>query len=48
MSNAGLALAVVNAAAREGRHLGTNTTTVRRMLDGAAPDRHRVVPTVAA
>jgi len=37
MSNAGLARAVVNAAAREGLHLGTNTTTVRRMLDGAQP-----------
>ncbi|MGH3813336.1 MAG: hypothetical protein ACRDUV_12910 [Pseudonocardiaceae bacterium] len=37
MSNAGLARAVVNAAAREGRHLATSTTSVRRMLDGAQP-----------
>jgi hypothetical protein len=37
MSNAGLARAVVSAAAREGRHLGTNTTSVRRILDGAQP-----------
>ncbi|MGH3720531.1 MAG: hypothetical protein ACRDRI_17130 [Pseudonocardiaceae bacterium] len=37
MSNAGLARAVVNAAAREGKHLGTSATTVRRMLDGAQP-----------
>jgi hypothetical protein len=37
MSNAGLARAVVSAAAREGRHLGTGATSVRRMLDGAAP-----------
>ncbi|MGH3811261.1 MAG: hypothetical protein ACRDUV_02240, partial [Pseudonocardiaceae bacterium] len=28
---------VVNAAAREGRHLATSTTSVRRMLDGAQP-----------
>ncbi|MGH3874265.1 MAG: hypothetical protein ACRDSR_22650 [Pseudonocardiaceae bacterium] len=37
MSNAGLARAVVNAAAREGRHLATTATTVRRMLNGAQP-----------
>jgi len=37
MSNAGLARAVVSAAAREGKHLGTNTTSVRRILDGAQP-----------
>ncbi|MGH3940035.1 MAG: hypothetical protein ACRDTG_15665 [Pseudonocardiaceae bacterium] len=37
MSNAGLARAVVNAAAREGLHLGTNTTTVRRILEGSQP-----------
>ena len=37
MSNAGLARAVVRAAAREGQHLSTNTTTVRRILDGAQP-----------
>ncbi|MGH4018515.1 MAG: hypothetical protein ACRDT0_04575 [Pseudonocardiaceae bacterium] len=37
MSNAGLARAVVNAAAREGKHLGTSATTVRRMLGGAQP-----------
>jgi hypothetical protein len=37
MSNAGLARAVGSAAAREGRHLGTGATSVRRMLDGGAP-----------
>ncbi|MGB6161924.1 MAG: hypothetical protein WBF75_05005 [Pseudonocardiaceae bacterium] len=37
MSNAGLARAVISAAAREGKHLGTNTTSVRRILDGAQP-----------
>ncbi|MGH3930828.1 MAG: hypothetical protein ACRDTF_12710, partial [Pseudonocardiaceae bacterium] len=37
MSNAGLARAVVNAAAREGIHLATTTTSVRRMLAGAQP-----------
>ncbi len=37
MSNAGLARAVVSAAAREGLHRATSTTTVRRMLDGAQP-----------
>ncbi|MGH4026556.1 MAG: hypothetical protein ACRDRV_18425 [Pseudonocardiaceae bacterium] len=37
MSNAGLARAVVSAAAREGRHLATGTTSVARMLDGAQP-----------
>jgi hypothetical protein len=29
--------AVVAAGAREGKHLGTNTTSVRRMLDGCQP-----------
>ncbi|MGH3885849.1 MAG: hypothetical protein ACRDSZ_04635 [Pseudonocardiaceae bacterium] len=37
MSNAGLARAVVSAAAREGLHIGTSVTSVRRMLDGAQP-----------
>ncbi|MGH3769982.1 MAG: hypothetical protein ACRDRW_01045 [Pseudonocardiaceae bacterium] len=37
MSNAGLARAVVNAAAREGKHLATTATSVRRVLDGAQP-----------
>jgi hypothetical protein len=37
MSNAGLARAVVSAAAREDKQLGTNATTVRRMLEGAQP-----------
>ena len=37
MSNAGLARAVVSAAAREGMHLATSATSVRRMLDGAQP-----------
>ncbi|MGH3940605.1 MAG: hypothetical protein ACRDTG_18610, partial [Pseudonocardiaceae bacterium] len=35
MSNTGLARAVVHAGAREGIHLGTDTTAVKRMLDGA-------------
>lgn len=34
MSNTALAAAVVAAGGREGIHLGTSTTTVRRMLDG--------------
>ncbi|MGH3931649.1 MAG: hypothetical protein ACRDTF_16945 [Pseudonocardiaceae bacterium] len=37
MSNAGLGRAVVAAGAREGIHLGTDTTSVRRMLDGSQP-----------
>ncbi|MGH3797381.1 MAG: hypothetical protein ACRDSP_21125 [Pseudonocardiaceae bacterium] len=37
MSNAGLARAVVSAGAREGIHLGTDTTSVKRMLNGAQP-----------
>ncbi|MGQ0777888.1 MAG: hypothetical protein ACT4NY_26340, partial [Pseudonocardiales bacterium] len=37
MSNAGLGRAVVIAGAREGIHLGTNTTSVRRMLEGCQP-----------
>ncbi|MGH3916087.1 MAG: hypothetical protein ACRDTC_22165 [Pseudonocardiaceae bacterium] len=37
ISNTGLAAAIVAAAAREGLHLGTSTTTIRRMLDGSQP-----------
>lgn len=37
MSNTGLAAAVVAAGAKEGLHLGTSTTSVRRMLDGSQP-----------
>ncbi|MCA1672575.1 MAG: hypothetical protein LC799_10350, partial [Actinobacteria bacterium] len=37
MSNVGLARAVVTAGAEEGIHIGTNTTSVRRMLDGCQP-----------
>ncbi|MGH4019529.1 MAG: hypothetical protein ACRDT0_09890 [Pseudonocardiaceae bacterium] len=37
MSNTGLAAAVVAAAAREGKHAGTSTTSVKRMLDGCQP-----------
>ncbi|MGH3941093.1 MAG: hypothetical protein ACRDTG_21130 [Pseudonocardiaceae bacterium] len=37
MSNAGLGRAVVAAGAREGIHLGTDTTSVRRMLDDSQP-----------
>jgi hypothetical protein len=37
MSNVALGRAVVAAGAREGTHLGTNTTSVRRMLDGCQP-----------
>ncbi|MGH3810930.1 MAG: hypothetical protein ACRDUV_00545 [Pseudonocardiaceae bacterium] len=37
ISNAALARAVVSAGAREGIHLGTVTTSVKRMLDGAQP-----------
>lgn len=37
MSNAALARAVVTAGAEEGVHVGTNTTSVKRMLDGAQP-----------
>ncbi|MGH3914551.1 MAG: hypothetical protein ACRDTC_14270 [Pseudonocardiaceae bacterium] len=37
ISHTALAAAVVVAAAREGIHLGTSTTTVRRMLDGSQP-----------
>ncbi|MGH3770299.1 MAG: hypothetical protein ACRDRW_02690 [Pseudonocardiaceae bacterium] len=54
MSNAGLARAVVSAAAREGKHAGTSATSVRRMLDGspaalagAAPDRRGAGPAAA-
>jgi len=37
MSNTALAAAVVAAGGREGIHLGTSSTTVRRMLDGCQP-----------
>lgn len=37
MSNVALGHAVVAAGAREGKHLGTNTTSVKRMLDGCQP-----------
>lgn len=37
LSNAALARAVVVAGAEEGVHVGTNTTSVRRMLDGCQP-----------
>jgi len=37
MSNTGLARAVVVAGAKEGIHLGTGTTSVRRMLNGCQP-----------
>ncbi len=37
MSNAALARAVVTAGAEEGVHVGTNTTSVKRMLDGSQP-----------
>ncbi|MGH3913465.1 MAG: hypothetical protein ACRDTC_08650 [Pseudonocardiaceae bacterium] len=37
MSNTALASAVVAAGGREGIHLGTSSTTVRRMLDGCRP-----------
>ncbi|MGH3623917.1 MAG: hypothetical protein ACRDQ5_19355 [Sciscionella sp.] len=37
MSNTGLAQAVVAAGAEEGVHVGTNTTSVKRMLDGCQP-----------
>lgn len=37
MSNAALARAVITAGAEEGVHIGTNTTSVRRMLDGTQP-----------
>ncbi|MBV9142799.1 MAG: hypothetical protein JO115_18120 [Pseudonocardiales bacterium] len=46
ISNAGLARAVISAAAREGTHLGTNATSVRRMLSGAQP-RHPVPRLIA-
>ncbi|MGH3913075.1 MAG: hypothetical protein ACRDTC_06655 [Pseudonocardiaceae bacterium] len=38
MSNTALASAVVAAGRREGIHLGTSSTTVRRMLDGCRPN----------
>ncbi|MGH3937234.1 MAG: hypothetical protein ACRDTG_01150, partial [Pseudonocardiaceae bacterium] len=37
MSNIALGRAVVAAGARQGIHLATNTTSVRRMLDGCQP-----------
>ncbi len=37
MSNSALGRAVVAAGAREGKHVGTNTTSVRRMLAGCQP-----------
>jgi hypothetical protein len=37
MSNTALGRAVVAAGAREGTHLGANTTSVQRMLDGCQP-----------
>ncbi len=37
VSNAALARAVVTAGAEQGVHVGTNTTSVRRMLDGCQP-----------
>ncbi len=37
MGNGALGRAVVAAGAREGTHVGTNTTSVRRMLDGCQP-----------
>lgn len=37
MSNAALARAVVRAGAEEGVHVGTNTTSVKRMLEGSQP-----------
>jgi len=46
MSNIALGRAVVAAGAREGTHLGTNTTSVRRMLDGGQP--HWPVPRLVA
>ncbi len=37
LSNAALARAVVTAGAKQGAHVGTNTTSVRRMLEGCQP-----------
>ncbi|MGH3922028.1 MAG: hypothetical protein ACRDTT_04015, partial [Pseudonocardiaceae bacterium] len=37
VSNAGLARAVVAVGAEQGAHVGTSTTSVRRMLDGCQP-----------
>ncbi len=37
MSNVALGRAVVAAGAKEGIHLGTNTTSVRRIVDGCQP-----------
>ncbi len=46
LTNTALARLVVLAAAEEGRHVGTNTTAVRRMLDGSQP--HWPVPRLVA
>jgi hypothetical protein len=46
MTNAGLARAVVTAAAEEGIHVGTSATSVRRMLDGSQP--HWPMPRLVA
>jgi hypothetical protein len=46
ISHAGLARAVVLAGAETGWHVGTNTTSVRRMLEGCQP-RHPVPHLVA-
>src|SRR5689334_926758 len=37
VSNAALARLVVTAGAEEGVHVGTNTTSIKRMLDGSQP-----------
>lgn len=46
MSNTALASALVAAGAEEGIHIGTNTTSVKRMLDGCQP--HWPVPRLVA
>ncbi len=46
MTNTALALAVVLVGAEEGIHVGTNTTAIRRMLDGSQP--HWPVPRLVA
>ncbi|MGH3829927.1 MAG: hypothetical protein ACRDRS_05660 [Pseudonocardiaceae bacterium] len=55
LSNAALGRAVVAAGAREGTHVGTNTTSVRpdagwlsAALAGAETDRQRALPAAAA
>lgn len=37
LSNCALARAVIETAAKEGVHLGTTTTSIKRMLEGAQP-----------